>query len=268
MSDKLPLSVHVLTFNSAKTLSQALASVKDAAEILVIDGGSTDATIEIAKSAGATVISQRNASEQGTALTDFSAARNVGLKNATQPWILSLDSDEYASPELMEEIKVITAKGNPCACYVPRRYVLENGTVIDYATTYPNERLYFFHRDVVREWRKPVHERPELASGTRTDHLKGASLAPLGSIADYIEKNSRYLTIERRKAEQDSFMHWFKHRFLRTLRSRLIALIKLLLIWGIPRPGKRLPLQHELIRFWYAWKLIVVTFPHDPKAAS
>ena len=258
---KLPISVHILAFNSAKTLSQALASVKDAAEILVIDGGSTDATIEIAKNAGAMVIPQREAAAQGTPLTDFSAARNIGLKHATQPWILSLDSDEYASPELMEGIKMAIASGKPYACYVPRRYVLENGNMIDYATTYPNKRLYFFHRDLVKQWIKPVHERPDLLEGTTIKHMKGASLAPLGTIEDYIEKNTRYLAIEKKKSEHESFAHWFQHRFLRTVRSRLIALIKLIWIWGIPRPGRRLPLKHELIRFWYAWHLLIETFP-------
>ena len=56
MSEKLQISVHILTFNSAKTLSEALKSVKDVAEILVIDGGSADATLKIAQEQGARVL--------------------------------------------------------------------------------------------------------------------------------------------------------------------------------------------------------------------
>ena len=265
MSDHLPISVHVLTWNSGRTLRRALESVRSCAEILVIDGGSSDETLAIAKEFGATVIPQPM---QNRAIEDFAAVRNLGLKHATQPWILSLDSDEYASPELLSEVERIVAEGTPCACLVPRRYVLEDGTVIRYATTYPNERLYFFHYDAVQEWIKPVHERPQLRPGTPIRRLRGASLAPLGTLRDYREKNRRYLMIEAEKSKGKGWSHWFFHRLIHTLRSRLIALLKLIWIWGIPRPGRRLPLRHELIRFWYGWKLIVATMPSSQSPHS
>lgn len=258
MSEKLPVSVHVLTWNSGKTLRKALESVRSCAEILVIDGGSADNTLAIAKEFGARVIPQPH---QGRSIEDFAAVRNLGLKHATHPWILTLDSDEYASTELLGEIAATIRKGTPCACLVPRRYILEDGTIIHYATTYPNERLYFFHRDVVNQWIKPVHERPLLKPGTVVKHFRGASLAPLGSIAEYREKNLRYLQIEMKKSEGKGWGYWLKYRIWHTLRSRMIATVKLIWIWGIPRPGRRLPLKHELIRYWYAGKLIVDTMP-------
>ncbi|MBI3331790.1 glycosyltransferase family 2 protein [Candidatus Peregrinibacteria bacterium] len=260
--EKLPISVHVLTWNSGKTLRRALESVKDCTEILAIDGGSTDDTLTIAREFGAKVIPQPI---QGRPLEDFSAARNIGLKHAAQPWILSMDSDEYVSPELMAEIAQTVHAGVPCAFLVPRRYVLPDGTVIRYATTYPNERLYFFHRDAVTKWIKPVHERPELCPGIEIKRLGGASLAPLGTLEDYRRKNERYIELEVQKSRGKGWGHWLAHRLLHTLRSRLIAFVKLLWIWGIPRPGRRLPIRHELVRFWYAWKLIVATMPFPRK---
>lgn len=277
MSDTLPISVHVLTWNSGKTLRRALESVRDAEEILVIDGGSTDDTLAIAQEFHARVIPQRPAGDQGKDLIDFSSARNRGLKNTSKQWILSLDSDEYASPELIAEIQQTVTEKKPCACLLPRRYVLDDGTaghdrraggtVIQYATTYPNVRLYFFHRDAVEEWIKPVHERPLLKPGTTVKRFKGASLAPLGSIAEYREKNSRYLQIEVEKSRGRGWKHWFIHRVLRTLCSRAVATVKLIWIWAIPRPGRRLPLKHELIRYWYAWKLVVATYPGRSRSA-
>lgn len=251
--------MHVLTWNSGKTLRRALESVKSCTEILVIDGGSTDDTLKIAAEYGTKVFKQPT---QGRSIQDFAAARNIGLEHTTQPWILSLDSDEYASEDLLSEIAGIAQAQSECAYLVPRRYVLENGTVIHYATTYPNERLYFFHRNAVTKWIKPVHERPELKSGTTIKRLRGASLAPLGTIAEYREKNRRYLEIEAEKSRGKGWNYWFTHRVLHTLRSRLIALIKLIWIWIIPRPGRRLPLKHEFIRFWYGAKLIVATMPN------
>ncbi len=262
--NSLPVSVHILTWNSSKTLEQALQSVLPCAEKLIIDGGSTDDTLKIAEKYGAKVIAQRPDAEQGKALTDFSIARNQGLNAATQPWILALDSDEYASEELMEEVARITQKDEQAVYYVPRKYVLEDGSIVEYATTYPNERMYFFHKDAVIQWVKPVHERIEVKAGMPVHHLKGASLAPIGTVEEYKLKNLRYLQIEIEKSKGKSVGHWFKHRLWHTFRSRMIALVKLILIWIIPRKGKRLPLKHELVRFWYGWKLIAATFPRNP----
>jgi glycosyltransferase involved in cell wall biosynthesis len=135
MSEALPVSVHILTRNAAATLARALASVRGCAEILVIDGGSTDGTVDIARKEGAIVIPQ---GPHPGPLEDFAAARNEGLRHAGQPWILSLDSDEYLEDGFLEELRTIIARGTPAACLVPRRYVLPDGQRVDYASTYPN----------------------------------------------------------------------------------------------------------------------------------
>src|SRR3989338_4058331 len=157
MSEKLPVSVHILTWNSGKTLRRAIESVRTCAEILVIDGGSSDDTLRIAQKYGAKIIPQRDR-EHGTPLQNFAGARNRGLQHATQPWILSLDSDEYASPELLNDLQHTVTHGRPCACFVPRKYVLPDGQIVTHATTYPNERIYFFHKDAiaVEGWEKRV----------------------------------------------------------------------------------------------------------------
>jgi glycosyltransferase involved in cell wall biosynthesis len=264
MSEKLPISVHILTLNSADTVEKALQSAEGCAEILVIDGGSTDGTLEIAQKYGATVLPQGPESTQGKRIEDFSAVRNIALRASTQPWVLALDSDEYLSQEILSELPKVVS-GSPAAYYVPRKYVLADGRVVDYATTYPNERLYLFHRDAVQQWIKPVHERPQVREGMPTKRLKGASLAPLSPIEEYKEKNLRYLQIEVKKSAGKGWGNWFIHRVLHTLRSRLIALIRLSLIWLVPRKGVRLPLRQELLRFWYGWKLICATCPLNKK---
>ncbi|PIR48357.1 hypothetical protein COU80_05300 [Candidatus Peregrinibacteria bacterium CG10_big_fil_rev_8_21_14_0_10_55_24] len=261
MAEKPPISVHILTFNSAATLRRALTSVRDCAEILLIDGGSTDDTLVIGQEYGARTIEQRSPNEQGKPLGDFAAARNRGLAHTTQPWILVLDSDEVISPALWEEIASIAHQTQPAAYLLPRRYVESDGTVIAHASTYPNEHLYFFHRDAVVQWIKPVHERVELKEGTPVYHLKGASLAPMPTIEEFKTKNLQYIRIEALRSHGCSWGHWLRHRVLHTLRSRLIALVRILWIWLLPHQGKRLPLTHEFLRFWYGWKLVVATCP-------
>ncbi len=257
----LPISVQILTWNSEKTLERALLSVKQCAEILVIDGGSSDQTIAIAEKFNARVVPQRFPGAQGQPLMNFGAARSIGLEHATQPWILCLDSDEVMSPQAMEEISRIVLKSSePAAYWVPRLYVQEDGSVIERASTYPNERIYFFRKDAIDGWEKPVHERVRLKPGITPGHLKMGTFAPLAPLGVFRSKLTQYLRIEVEESRNKGWIHWFK-RVLHTLRSRLIALLRLTKIWLLPGKGKRLPMRYEWTRFWYAWKLIILTCP-------
>ena len=81
------LGVQLIVKNEAELLPRCLASLEGADEIIVTDTGSTDASMEIARAYGATVI-------EFPWSNDFSAARNSGLSYATAGWILVLDADE------------------------------------------------------------------------------------------------------------------------------------------------------------------------------
>src|SRR5205823_1109121 len=85
---KVQLSVCLIVKNEERFLAQSLKSVREIAQqIVVVDTGSTDRTVEIAKEFGAEVHSF-------TWCDDFSAARNVALEHATGDWVLALDADE------------------------------------------------------------------------------------------------------------------------------------------------------------------------------
>ena len=86
---KLKISACYIVKNEAKTLPRSIDSLKTAVdEIIVVDTGSTDNTIEIAKSYGAKVI-------ETTWNDDFSTPRNLAIENATGDWIIMIDADEY-----------------------------------------------------------------------------------------------------------------------------------------------------------------------------
>ncbi|NBS76146.1 MAG: glycosyltransferase [Betaproteobacteria bacterium] len=88
MSETLPLSVCMIVRNESHHLPKALASVKGiAAEVVVVDTGSTDDTVSIATAMGAKVL-------HFDWIDDFAAARNAALEAAKHPWILSLDADQ------------------------------------------------------------------------------------------------------------------------------------------------------------------------------
>ncbi len=113
-SDHAPrLSVCVIAKNEEQFLAQCLRSVKDAAaQIIVVDTGSTDRTVEIAKAHGAEVHSF-------AWCDDFSAARNAALERATGDWILILDADEELPPDQHAALQAGLNDPEVIACRLP-----------------------------------------------------------------------------------------------------------------------------------------------------
>jgi len=92
----IPVTVVIPTLNEADRLPACLASVQWAAEVLVVDAGSTDATAEIASAYGARVLRSPGPT--------IGAQKNLGIAEARFPWVLSIDADEAVSPELRDAI--------------------------------------------------------------------------------------------------------------------------------------------------------------------
>src|ERR1700723_3587690 len=90
------LSVALITLNEEDNLSRTLASVRFADEIVVVDSGSTDRTVEIARSFGAKVFSE--------AWKGFALQKNSAIDKCVGTWVLSLDADEELTDELQMEI--------------------------------------------------------------------------------------------------------------------------------------------------------------------
>ncbi len=94
-SERAAISIVVTTYNDGSYLAQTLSSVRTqtlaAAELIVVDDGSTDASVAIAETFGARVLRKTNGGP--------SSARNAGIRAATQPWIAFLDGDDLWQPE-------------------------------------------------------------------------------------------------------------------------------------------------------------------------
>lgn len=111
---KLPLSVILIAKNEESVIARCLESVRFAREIIVVDGGSSDRTAEIATSLGAAVYRHDN-------WPGFGPQKNIALGYASQPWVLSLDADEAVSPELRAEIEQVIQQNAQKAYSIPRR---------------------------------------------------------------------------------------------------------------------------------------------------
>jgi glycosyltransferase involved in cell wall biosynthesis len=112
------ISVTILTKNSARTLASTLDSLKSFAEVIILDTGSSDNTLEIAKKYPNCKIHQTN-------LLGFGEAHNEASAFATFDWVLSIDSDEVLSSELIEEIHQLNL--DPTKIYVLQRQNYFNG---------------------------------------------------------------------------------------------------------------------------------------------
>ena len=107
------LSVCMIVKNEERFLGQCLASVKEIAdELIVIDTGSTDRTVEIAREHGAQV-------GHFEWCNDFAAARNASIAPATGDWILFLDADEELSPAEKQTLPTLLASNNTALIRLP-----------------------------------------------------------------------------------------------------------------------------------------------------
>ena len=102
---KASLSVVLITHNAAEQLARTLDAVSWADEILVVDSGSTDSTVEIAKRPGAKVVVQPD-------WRGFGYQKNFALARASGDWMLVLDADEVVDPKLASEIQRVTRSGD------------------------------------------------------------------------------------------------------------------------------------------------------------
>lgn len=131
--NKIPCSISILTFNSGATLRRCLDSVREFDDIVVCDGGSTDDTVSIANDYGCRIIYQDQCFKNpNNTIADFSGVRNQQLDAARFDWFMFIDSDEYISEGLVEEIREVVARdlSQPAIFMVPRKYV-RDGYVID-----------------------------------------------------------------------------------------------------------------------------------------
>lgn len=181
----MKLSVVLATFNEEANIRRCLESVLDISEeIIIVDGTSTDRTVEISISLGAKVTVTEN-------LANFHINKQIAIDMATKDWVLQLDADEIVSEALAREIKeILESPRKENGFWIPRknfflgRFLMKGGQYPDYTV-----RLYKNGKGRLPQ--KDVHEQAVVEG--KVGHLKNPLIHyPYKSFSDYIEKWSRY----------------------------------------------------------------------------
>ena len=187
------VSVTIVTLNEAAHIGAAIDSVTWADEILVVDCGSTDATVEIARAKGATVLHR-----------DWSGwvdQKNFAAERAAHDWILSLDADERVPPPLAGEIRELLSADPPLRGYRVPRVTFHLGRWIRTTDFYPDFQTRLYDRRAAR-WRgKYVHESVAVDGpvGRFRHDLEHYSFQDL---RDHLDRVNRYTTLAARQMHE------------------------------------------------------------------
>ena len=135
------LSVVIVAQDEERTIGRVFGAVKELCdEIVLVDSGSKDGTIDIATEHGAKVIHQ--------AWLGYAAQKNFAIEQASSDWILSLDADEIVTPELVAEIRKVlaTADGDGFLGFrIPRVLYIGNAPV-RHGGFFPDAQLRLFKK--------------------------------------------------------------------------------------------------------------------------
>jgi len=188
------LSVTVIALNEEANIVPCLESVRFADEIVVVDSGSTDRTLELARNFTDRIFI--------TAWRGFANTKNFALEQASGEWVFSLDADERVPEALRKEIIQVLQAGGPLAGYrVPRKNYV-GGRWIRHLGWYPDYTLRLFRRGQGLFREREVHEEVEVAGPVGFLHtpLEHYSYQNLTEYAARQDRYARLAAAEMRKA--------------------------------------------------------------------
>ncbi len=194
MSHAELLSVSVVCCNARRTIERVIASVSGlASEIIVLDSGSTDGTLELLEAhPGVTIIDQP--------WLGYVRQKQAALERCTRPWVLHLDADESLEPDLRRSIEQALARNDPrIAGYELNRKVWYAGRFLEHAWQ-PEWRLRLVRREHARWTGYDPHDRMELLpspgpirGSTATARLAGDIRHDcIPSIGEFLERQASH----------------------------------------------------------------------------
>ena len=218
-SDRPLLSVFLIVHNEEQRLAGCLASVSEIAdEIIVLDDGSVDRTVEIARAAGARVEFRK--------FDGFGAQKQAALDMTRGEWVLSIDADERLTSPLVDEIRRVTTSNDasePVGYWV-RRELIYLGTRLRFGGTGSDWVLRVARRERTRITPIDIHE--SLVVDGKTARLQGSMThIKYNSLSEHMQTMDRYTSLiaNRRALSGRQFQAWNVFRIFWELFARLIV---------------------------------------------
>jgi glycosyltransferase involved in cell wall biosynthesis len=190
------LSVAIITLDEERNLGRCLASVRGVAdEVVVVDSGSTDRTVELARAAGAEVVHQP--------FLGYGKQKNLAIDRTRHEWILSLDADEALSDELRAAILAVKAGTGGADAYGMNRLNWYCGTFLRHSGWYPDRKVRLWRRGAARWSEDAVHELAVLAPGARLGRLRGDLLHyTCATRRQHLRTIAKYSTLAARELQE------------------------------------------------------------------
>jgi glycosyltransferase involved in cell wall biosynthesis len=188
------LTVTVITKNEADHLTAALESVRWADEIVVVDSGSADATVAIARRFTPNVVVRD--------WPGYGAQKNHAASLASHDWILSLDADERVTPALAAEIRELLRAEPPARSYRIPRLTFYLDRWIRSTDWYPDYQLRLYDRRAGRWSERLVHESVSV-DGTVGTLRRELLHHPYRDVADHLATIDRYTTLAAMQMRRD-----------------------------------------------------------------
>lgn len=182
----MKISATIITLNEERNLPRALESLTCVDEVLVVDSGSTDRTVEIARRYGARVLTNP--------WPGYAAQKNFAAGQAAHDWILSLDADEALSETLAAEIQQLKRNGARADGYRFPRMAQYMGRWIRHCGWYPDYKLRLYDRHRGRWVGDYVHE--SVVVNGRVETLEGTlHHFTCPSLSEHVRTLDRYTTL-------------------------------------------------------------------------
>jgi glycosyltransferase involved in cell wall biosynthesis len=186
------LTVTVITRDEAANILAALDSVAWADELVVVDSGSTDETVALAR--------QRTDRVLVREWPGYSAQKNFAAEQASHDWILSLDADERVTPALADEIRALL-NGQPAARgYAIPRVSFYLGKWIRTTDWYPDHQLRLYDRRAA-SWAGDVHEGVRVAGAVGRLRAE-LQHTPYRDISHHLQTIDRYTPLAARQLQE------------------------------------------------------------------
>lgn len=266
------LSVAIITRNEETNLARTLESVRFAGEIIVVDSGSQDRTLEIARHFGARIFNEP--------WRGFAAQKNFAISQCRGTWVLSLDADEELSPELQAQLRTLLPTNPPFDAFYLRRQNLFLGRWIRHGGYYPDPKLRLFRRNAVSFapfGERPVHETIAFDGAFNTLDFDLIHHA-YPTLEDYLEHMDRYsslgarLLLEQRRISRSLLAFHWNVLVIPALEFIKNFFLRLGFLDG--REGLLLHLYHaayvswKYSKSWHAWRQQSMPVASSTDAAS